>query len=131
MTGTKGLLELGAQIRAALDQLPPDADATVRLRHGAGPVLAEAAVWAVPAAGSALVRQLELPAAAIGLRMGLVEEALDQAGVHYPTADLGLRARWRRVTSNDEVLGFELSVRSIRHHGGRPITTGKNRAGHT
>ena len=45
--------------------------------------------------------------------MGLVEEALDQAGVLYPTADLGLRARWRRVTSEaGDVLGYELAVRA-------------------
>lgn len=129
MTAATGLLELGAQVRAAREQLPPGADATVRVRHGAGPVLVEAAVWAVPEAGTALVRQLELPVA--GLRMGLVEQALDQAGVHYPTADLGLRARWRRVTSNGEVLGYELSVRSSGHRGGPPITTGKDEGGHT
>jgi hypothetical protein len=57
------------------------------------------------------------------MRTDLVDEALDQAEVLYPTADLGLRARWRRGTSPDgEVLGYELTVHVPDHHD-RPQAT--------
>lgn len=111
MTTTTGLLELGAQISAALEQLPPDADVKVRVRHGDGPALVAAAIWVVTAAGTDTpARRCELPAA-VGMRMDEIEKALDRAGVPYPKADLRLRARWRRITApGDVVLGYELTV---------------------
>lgn len=108
MTSATRLGELGAQIRAVLAHLPADADVTVRVRYGAGPDLAAASVWV--ASGGDLVRMGDLPAA-VGLRMGLVEQALSQVGVSYPRTDLGLRARWRRITGPDEAMpGYELTV---------------------
>ncbi|MFD2024043.1 hypothetical protein [Promicromonospora aerolata] len=45
--------------------------------------------------------------------MNLVERALDQEGLSYPKADLGLRARWRRVMSSTDVLaGYELAIQA-------------------
>lgn len=110
-TAATRLLELGAQICAALEQLPPDADVSVRGRHGDGPLLEAAAIWATPAQMDTPARRRDLPAA-VGMRMGVIEEALDHAGISYPKGDLGLRARWRRMTApgDDVVLGYELTV---------------------
>jgi hypothetical protein len=122
MTPTTGLLELGAQISAALEQLPPDADVSVRVWHGDSSVLETASIWAAPAETDTPARRCELPAA-VGMRMGLIEKALDQIEVSYPKADLGLRARWRRITAPGEVvLGYELTVhaRQDRPQGAQP-----------
>ncbi|WP_419707964.1 hypothetical protein [Promicromonospora sp. NFX87] len=109
-TATTRLLELGAQISAALEQLPPDADVKVRVRHGDGPALEAASIWATVAGTDTPVRRCEL-SAAVGMRMDEIEKALDRAGVPYPKADLRLRARWRRITApGDVVLGYELTV---------------------
>lgn len=111
-SSTTGLFELGAQITAALEQLPPGAAATVRVQHGAGALLAAGALWATSGQGQAPVKKCELPAA-VGLRMGLVEQALDKVGLLYPKGDLGLRARWRRVTTSPEaVVGYELAIQA-------------------
>lgn len=120
VTASIGLNALGAQISAALEQLPPTVTATIRVRHGEGPVLVVAEVWTAPAGSGDLRRLCDLPAAA-GLRMGLVERALDQARVSYPRADLGLRARWRRVTGGGEVLGYELAVSARKRKGDQDL----------
>ena len=100
------------QITGALEQLQPAAVATVRVRHGADHILVACSLWAASAPGQPLAEQCELPAA-VGLRMGLVEQAINEAGLAYPKADLGLRARWWRVFSETgDVVGYELAVRT-------------------
>ncbi|MDR7381163.1 hypothetical protein [Promicromonospora iranensis] len=117
MTTTTELRELGAQITAALEHLPPDATAVIRVRHGAGSFLTGGELWVTSGPGQIPARACELPAT-VGLRMSLVERALDEAGLAYPKADLGLRARWRRVMSAPDVIaGYELAVRAT---GDRP-----------
>jgi hypothetical protein len=112
MSTTTDLRELGAQISAALKQLPSEATAVVRVRHGTGPLLVAGELWVTSAPGQAATRSCELPAA-VGLRMNLVERAIDQEGLCYPKADLGLRARWRRVASSTDVMaGYELAIQA-------------------
>jgi hypothetical protein len=128
MTTTTKLPELGAQIRAALEQLPPDSDVIVRVRHGDGAALEAAVLRASPGPGGAPTWQCDLPAA-LGGRMGLIDQALDRAGVPYPVTDLGLRARWRRVTSDaGDVVGFELALARGAQHAPKPAAS---RAGRT
>ncbi|MCP2282783.1 hypothetical protein APR04_001686 [Promicromonospora umidemergens] len=110
MTTTTELRELSAQITAALEHLPPEATAAVRVRHGAGPVLAAGELWVTSGPGQVPAWTCELPAA-VGLRMNLVERALDEAGLAYRKADLDLRARWRRVMASTKVVaGYELAI---------------------
>ena len=111
--------ELGAQVRAVLGQLPSAATAMIRVRHddGDSPALAAAEVWTIPGASEPARCVRDLPAA-VGLRMGMVEQALDQAGVSYPRADLGLRARWRRLPPvAGQRFAHELVVSVPAHHG--------------
>lgn len=68
----------------------------LRVRHGDGPTLRDVAAWVHD--GEWRVHA-PIPAGT-GATMRDVENAATEAGLTYPVADLGLRARWRRSVAD-------------------------------
>lgn len=89
--------DLHEQIRVATTGLPlVEAAPTIRVHHGEGITLDVCELWGLVGPSWLPRRLCGLPAG-IGLRMDLVEKAAESCGFAFPLADLGRRARWRRI----------------------------------
>lgn len=102
---TKGLSDLAAQLAVAVESAP--AVTKLRVWHGAGADLAGAE--AHTAVARTWRRHAPIPAA-IGTTMLALTDAADHTGLAYPTTDLGLRARWTPIQSENGPALFELPV---------------------
>ena len=102
---TTGLPDLAAQLAIAVESAPGVAKA--RVWHGPGAELAGAEVHS--AVARTWARRAPIPAA-VGGTMLTFTDAADQAGLAYPTTDLGLRARWTRTEPDNGPTLYELPL---------------------
>lgn len=102
---TTGMHDLAAQLAVAVES----ARGVTKLRvwYASGADLAGAEVHM--AVARAWHRHAPVPAA-VGVTMLALTDAADQAGLAYPTTDLGLRARWTRTEPENGPALFELPI---------------------
>lgn len=102
---TTHLPDLAAQLAVAVESAP--GVAKLRVWHRPGADLAGAEIHS--AVARAWVRYAPIPAADGGTML-IITDAADQAGLMYPTTDLGLRARWTRTEPDDGPTLYELPL---------------------
>ncbi|PUB27701.1 HAD superfamily hydrolase (TIGR01484 family) [Promicromonospora sp. AC04] len=102
---TTPLPDLAAQLAVAVDSAP--GVAKLRVWHRSGADLAGAEIQS--AVARAWVRHAPIPAADGGTML-TITDAADQAGLGYPTTDLGLRARWTKTKPDDGTTVYELPI---------------------
>jgi len=119
--------ELAALLRIHLSGLPHDCAPRIRVQHGSGHNLAICELWidrrdATPTlwSGAHAAQKPPTPAKVcdlppgVGRPMRMVEQAIKKAGMTFATTDLGLRAAWRRLESEnpfpEEPDSFELAI---------------------
>ncbi|MFI6427795.1 HAD family hydrolase [Promicromonospora sp. NPDC050880] len=102
---TTYLSALAAQLAVAVEAAP--GVSKLRIWHGPGAEVAGAEVHT--AVARSWLRHAPVPAGT-GVTMLVVTDAADQAGLGYPTTDLGLRARWVRTAPDDGPAFYELPL---------------------
>ncbi|MBE1876621.1 hypothetical protein [Myceligenerans pegani] len=103
--------DLNEQIRIGMSGLSADSSAPrILVRHGRSAVLDACELWGTSGRPPSLRRLCELPGG-VGLRMQWIEQAVTNAGLTFPTRDLGLRGRWRRIQPpGSPTVWFELDL---------------------
>lgn len=114
--------DLNEQVRLGTSGLPVvDAAPRIRVRLGSQAHTEACELW-VRAGQTPVLRRLCTLPAGVGMRLRLVEKAIENAGFNFPRTDLQMRARWRRLHSQGEIsrwfeleLNAPLDRRSHRH----------------
>lgn len=102
---TAALPDLAAQLVVAVESTP--GVARLRVWHGHGADLAGAVLRT--ALARSWIHHASIPAAE-GVTMLDLVDAADQAGLAYPTTDLGLRACWTKIEPADDPNIYELPL---------------------